>query len=340
MITDERKGVPVTRPNRWRTVVLIALVTVLTAELAARVVEPMLETPLRWPTAQVAEKADQIRQLADEGTTIDVVFLGSSVVALGIDPVKFNEGGAGLIAYNAGLNGAAVSGLERWAFDVVLPLLKPKTVVIGLTTRDLNDHGRLSADFLQSMDTAEGWKDFEERNPFERFIDTIQSSSALVRIRPLLRTPATTARHAINGNGDPGLEAGPFGSEGEPSTVPYNPEAWTSLWTINHVNDYSLGGQELVALDQLVTRLNSEGIEVVLAEMPVLPEYLSVQPGGNEALAEFRRAVQDIATKNDVTFLSAGSQFGPDDFRDPAHLNQAASGEFAESLREQLAKQG
>lgn len=101
-----------------------------------------------------------------------------------------------------------------------------------------------------------------------------------------------------------------------------------------------LRDHELAALDQLVTRLNSEGFEVVLAEMPVLPEYLSVQPGGNEALTKFRQAVQDIATKNDVTFLSPGNGFGPDDFRDPAHLNQAASGEFARSLREQLAKQG
>jgi len=339
MITEETKGDPVTGPRRWRTVVLIALVTLLTAEVAARAAEPLLETPLRWPTAQIAQKADQIKQLAAEGASIDVVFLGSSVVALGIDPIEFNEAD-GLVAYNAGLNGAAVSGLERWAFDVVLPQLQPTVVVIGLTTRDLNDHGRLSADFLQSMEIADGWKDFEERNPFERFIDAVQDSSALVRIRPLLRTPATTVRHALRGNGDPGLEAGPFGSEGEPSTIPYDAEAWTSLWAIDHLNDYSMGGQELAALDQLLTRLNSEGFEVVLAEMPVLPEYIAVQPGGAEALAEFRQAVQEIASAHDVEFLSPESDFGPNDFRDPAHLNLAASGEFAASLREHLASGG
>lgn len=336
MITEEKKGDPVTGPSRWRTIVLITLVTLLTAEAGARIAEPLLEAPLPWPTAQIAQKADQIKQLADQGTPIDVVFLGSSVVALGIDPIEFNRAD-GWVAYNAGLNGAAVSGLERWAFDVVLPQLQPTLVVIGLTTRDLNDHGRLSADFLQSMEIADGWKEFEERNPFERFIDFVQDSSALVRLRPLLRTPATTVRHALRGNVDPGLEAGPFGSEGDPSTIPYDSEAWSSLWTIDHLNDYSIGGQELAALDQLLTRLNSEGFEVVLAEMPVLPEYLSVQPGGAEAITEFRQAVQKIASAHDVEFVSPYDEFGPNDFRDPAHLNQEASGALAVSLRDHLA---
>lgn len=336
MITEETKGVPATKLNRWRTIALIALVTVLTGEVAARVVEPLLETPLRWPTAQIAEKADQIRQLADEGASIDVVFLGSSVVALGIDPVEFNKAD-GWVAYNAGLNGAAVSGLERWAFDVVLPQLQPTVVVIGLTTRDLNDHGRLAAEFRQTMDIADGWRDFEERNAFEQLVDTVRDSSALVRIRPLLRAPATTARRVGRGNGDPGLAAGPFGSEGDPSNIPYDAEAWTSLWSIDHLNDYSMGGEELAALDNLVARLKGGGFDVVLAEMPVLPDYVSVQPGGAEALTEFRQAVQEIARNHDVEFVSLDGGFGPSDFRDPAHLNQEASGELAVSLREQLA---
>jgi len=336
MNTEDRKGVPDTRHNRWKTIALIALVTVLIGEAAARVIEPMLETPLRWPTAQIAQKADQIRQLANEGASIDVVFLGSSVVALGIDPIEFN-GADGWVSYNAGLNGAAVSGLERWAFDVVLPRLQPTVVVIGLTTRDLNDHGRLSADFLQSMDIADGWRDFEERNAFERIVDVVQDSSALVRIRPVLRTPATTVRHVVTGTGDPGLEAGPFGSEGEPSTVPYDAEAWTSLWSIDHLNDYSMGGQELAALDHLVARLTSGGFDVVLVEMPVLPDFLSVQPGGVEAVTEFRHALQEIASIHDVEFVSPDGEFGPNDFRDPAHLNQEASGVLAVFLRDRLA---
>jgi hypothetical protein len=187
------------------------------------------------------------------------------------------------------------------------------------------------------MDIADGWKDFEERNAFERLVDAVQESSALVRIRPLLRSPATTVRHVIRGNSDPGLEAGPFGSEGEPSNIPYDAKAWTSLWSIDHLNDYSMGGSELAALDHLVDRLTSGGYDVVLAEMPVLPDYLSVQPGGAEALTEFRQAVQEIARAHEVEFVGPDGGFGPNDFRDPAHLNREASGELALSLREQLA---
>ena len=341
MLTEVPTNDSRARLGRWRTVLLFVVITLVAGEVAARVAEPLLPTPLRWPTAQIAEKADQMSQLAAQGAPIDVVFLGSSTVAQGIDPIAFNESSDGLTSYNAALDGASARSLERWAFDVVIPTLDPEMVVIGVTTRDLNDHGRLGAELLQTMNVADGWKDFAATHTFRRLIDGVLHSSALVRIKSVLRTPATTARQVTKGNEGLGTAMGPFGSyPARDATAPYHFETWRSLWMDSHLNDYTVGGEELAALDQLVARLLDEDIRVTLVEMPVHPDYLRVQPGGIEGVAAWREMVAGLASSRQVPFLGSSSRYGPSDFYDPAHLNQAAAQDFAGHLVESLSTDG
>jgi hypothetical protein len=325
-----------TTTSRWRIVVLMVVVTIFAAEAIARAATPLLVAPSRWPTDQISAKAAQIQEASRSGSSVDVVFLGSSVVALGIDPVAFNDEEDSLVAFNAALNGASVRGMERWTADVVVPVLNPTIAVIGVITRDLNDRNLSAAEFLQTMAVADGWRDFDERNALEQILDNIRDSSAFLRLRPLLRTPATTLRRTFEG----GLvqeEVGPFGSEAAAGAPrPYQFNEWRSQWRNNHLNDYVIGGTELEALDRLVASLVSQHIEVWVVEMPIHPDYLRVQPGGNEALDEFHGLIQDLTTAHNVSLVDMRSDFGANSFRDPAHLDQLAARELADRLHSLL----
>jgi hypothetical protein len=310
----------------------MVMLTILGAEAIARAMAPLLVAPSRWPTDQISAKAAQIQETSSSGSSADVVFLGSSVVALGIDPVAFNDEEDSLIAFNAALNGASVRGMERWTADVVIPMLNPTIAVIGVITRDLNDRNLSAAEFLQTMAVADGWRDFDERNAFEQMLDNIRDSSAFLRLRPLLRTPATTLRRTFEGD----LvqeEVGPFGSEPEAGVLrPYQFDEWRSQWRNNHLNDYVIGGIELEALDRLLAKLVSQDIEVWVVEMPIHPDYLLVQPGGDEAIDEFHTLLQSLTTARGVSLVDLRSEFGANAFRDPAHLDQLAAREMADRL--------
>ena len=317
-------------------VLLMLVLTLLGAEAIARAADPLLVEPSRWPTDQISAKAAQIQEISRSESSVDVVFLGSSAVALGIDPVAFNDEGSSLVAFNAALNGASVRGMERWTSEAVIPTLNPRIAVIGVITRDLNDRSLSAAEFLQTMAVADGWRDFDERNVFERVLDNIRDSSAFLRLRPLIRTPATTVRRILAGE----LildEVGPFGSEaavGAPR--PYEFNEWRSQWRNSHLNDYVIGGTELEALDSVLANLTSRGIDVWLVEMPIHPDYLRVQPGGSEAISEFHTLVEDLTTSHDVSLVDMRSEFGVNDFRDPAHLNRLAAREMADRLHSLL----
>ena len=124
--------------NRGGKTAIIVLTVLLLSELAARVLAGGLPDP-DWNFAQTDRKVSEMEALAAAGETADVVLLGNSSVNGAFVTEDLEQlTGIGTI-FNAALDGSSMRQTEDWALNVVVPLIAPRTVVIGLTSRDLND---------------------------------------------------------------------------------------------------------------------------------------------------------------------------------------------------------
>jgi hypothetical protein len=135
-----------------------------------------------------------MQELSSEGG-VDVVFLGSSMVDVGIDPETFVENSDWAeVAYNAALSSASLGLIEVWANEVVFPLLQPRVVVIGISSRELNDNGlaqQQSHDrYMESIGRAEYLGELSIKQGLELAAEDV---SALYRLRKLIRVPGDFA---------------------------------------------------------------------------------------------------------------------------------------------------
>lgn len=324
--------------RRWQLAALATVATLLTAEIGAAALEPRLPEPMVWPSTQVAAKVAQMDELAKNGSKVNVVFLGSSVVEQGINPLSFNSAGD-LLAYNAALNGASPQSLELWAKEVVFPRLDPQVVVIGLTSRDLNDGGLSQQQFFTHLQTSDGFRRLSRPQGFARWLEAAAETSAFWRIRSLLRQPGSTLIDLLGRGKSNRPGPGPFGAE-SPTTgaTTYNASTnWRRFWTNRHFNDFSLGGQELEALKRLVQDSLDQGREVVVVEMPIHDDYLDVQPNGEAAVNQFQALVEKTLSGSSAELINLTHGFGATDFRDPAHLTPDAAGRLGVSLAARVA---
>jgi len=321
--------------RRWVVVTVFVVASLLLAEIIARAVEPSLPPPDQWPTTQTEAKADQIAQLAADGSPIDVVFLGSSVVVQGVDPVAFNKAAGDLTSYNAALDGASLRSIEVWARDVVFPNLDPKVVVIGITTRDMNDQGVSQQEFYRSLLASSGLETLGPKSGVTRLLNEITSLSALVRIRPFLRQPGTTLQHVLGQDEEVELLPGPFGAApvDDRAFLYDSSESWRNFWRTRHFNDFIMGGQELSALHALITMAVEQERVVFLVEMPFHDDYLTVQPNGGAAVQRLHDVLASIDYGAAFGLIPLEDQYGSEAFRDPAHLNPTG----AETLAAELA---
>ena len=322
------------KSRRWAVIAGVIVVCVVVAEVTARTLEPLLPAADRWPTDQTAAKADQIARLAADGSPIDVVFLGSSVVVQGVDPVAFNDAPADLTSYNAALDGASMRSVEAWSRDVVFPSLDPRAVVIGLTTRDLNDRGVSQQEFYRSLTASSGFRDHKPKSGADWLFGQIANRSALLRIRPFLRQPGTMLQGVLGKDSEAALLPGPFGAAPiDDHAFAYDSsESWRNFWRTRHFNDFTMGGHELSALQALIQLALEQERLVFLVEMPFHDDYLSVQPNGR---TEVERLHDLLATLNygaGVELIALADSYGPEVFRDPAHLNPTGAAALAAEL--------
>jgi hypothetical protein len=313
---------------------LIALVVVFGAELGLRVVERHFPEPMQWPSQEAASKVAQMEHLESE-TGIDVVLVGSSVVAEGIDPVAYSES-AGEVAYNAALSAASMRSTELWMADVVVPLTHPTAVVIGVTGRDLNDNGISQTEFYERLTSSPGYLDMRSpRNPVEEVEEWLLEHSALIRLRPILRDPAAIAVELgfQNPDSDAESDVGPLGSDMSYEGASYpRISDWRSLFLSRHLNSYSVGDAEIDALTRMVSDLRRNGISVLLVNMPVTDDYVGTLPDGERDMAELDLILSDLASATGSGYVDVSEEFVRLDFRDPAHLTPRAASTLAIEL--------
>ena len=110
------------------------------SELAVRAVSSKLQPPLLWVNREAQNKAVAMDALRRSKGGASVVFVGSSMTNAAADPALATRLlGVKRPAFNAALDGADLRALEFWTLRVVVPKLRPRAVVIGVSSREFNE---------------------------------------------------------------------------------------------------------------------------------------------------------------------------------------------------------
>lgn len=288
---------PLSLRGRSPKVALIAVAVLLVVELMARVLSSGLPNP-DWNFPQTDRKVGQMEDMAANGETAEFVLVGNSSVnaAFLTDELEAKSGLGSF--YNAGLDGSSMRLTEDWTLNVVVPLIAPETVVIGLTSRDLNDASSSNAEVFDKYLTSRGRARFlGEETAGQRVQRALSGVSALVRISPFIRDPASLITQYNPG----GPNTGEFILPGED----YSPRSIDITRTRERaLNDFSLGGIELESLNRLVDELEAQGIEVVVVEMPYVAEdYLDLHPDGLADYVDYRTVVAAFTDGNGLPYI-------------------------------------
>jgi hypothetical protein len=313
--------------NRFGAVSVMCAVLVL-VELALRVVGPSLPAPTRWSPPEAAAKVAQMRALSSHGATGGIAFVGTSVMDVGIDAgavaVMPGVDGPG---YNASLSGIDLKVLEWWTTAVVVPALKPRIVVLGLTSHEMNPNDDEASRNARQFFAAPAVRDIAGTNSvLDKLEGKAEEYSEVFRYRSVLRSPGKVV--GLGGaDSVPDLNAGGMnliyaGAQYDRSTLV------DSRFREHVLNRFQVGSDQRASLGLLVAKLTAAGVRTIVVDMPVTQHYIDLHPHGSSDYASYEAAVAQITGANHVELRSA-SIWDERMFADPFHLNGAGSRQFA-----------
>lgn len=326
-----------TRFQTWQITTLVVLLVFAVAEAGMRVAEGRSCPPSTWPSEEIGAKYDQIVDLQDSNERLDTIFVGSSAVFEGIDPIAFSAAAGGRsVAYNAALGAASMLSIAPWTLEILEPLTSADTVVIGVIARDINDNGVGQRAFFDRLQASPDFAAASggEQNLADRMAATLDDVSALWRMRPFWREPITFLR-GVASNSMRCAEVGPFGAEPaseQEHGYSFDP-GFRKFWRDRQLHDFAFGGDEAGALEDLITGLQQRGVEVVLVNMPVTDDYVALLPDAGADQAEFELFLESLAAERGVRYFDAHDVIASrDQFRDPAHLNPSGANALSQAL--------
>jgi len=319
---------------------VLAFVTViLSAEGAARLVALRLGDSSGWNDPGLAMQERNMRRVGEDHGGSDVVVLGSSATGEGIDPEQLAQASQAYdSAYNAWHAGAPARSLDLLARSLVLPVLRPEVMVIGLTSEQLNDNGsgRLSHQALESSPARPRVP--EEENAAEGIVRRVVDWSYFVRLRETLRRP-NELMDALR----TGPDANPY--EIDSRGMSTSNLAQELRLTPRHLEqnrealaDYELGRVELPAFRRLVRRLRSDGIGVLIVNMPVLEDvYSPLHPRGIVDNDRYEAALEALTREERLAYLDTTKEpWGPEWFADENHVNGRGSARLTDLVAKAL----
>jgi hypothetical protein len=318
------------RRRRLTTVpIVVTLVVLLLAELIVRVEASRLAPPQTWLTPEAQVKVDQMHALKRAGKTGGVVFLSSSVLDVGVDPGVFaSQSGTSLPVYNGSLSGANMDELRWWADRIVVPVLRPKLVVVGLSSREFNANDpqaqRLAAQFFDapSVRQIDGRETLSQR--LERYAGDI---SYLFRYRKSLRRPS----QVLHRNATIQLQAryfsSPLGQEMVLSQQKFRRDL-DAEFAATFTNKFEVSASKVAVFTGLLEDLRRSGAIVVVVDAPVTQEYVNVHPRQQVDYAAYRQAIKQSATSAGLRTVSF-PVWDPAWFADPVHLNERGAARLA-----------
>lgn len=308
-------------------------------ELASRMIAPSLPVdPGKWPRIEIASKLEQIRQLANSGKKVEVLFAGSSMMAGGIDPVAFTEA-SGKSSYNAAFAGPSMRTITPWVLDVVEPLLQPDVVVVGLQSRELSDNGPKNQVMYEKFIKSPGYKQ-TKGTVASRLEGGLEELSYFLRYRRALREPSQLfatdeASQQALAEADVRQVIGARGMRLEEPTHYKKPAKLIRGLYEKTLVDFAVGGPEYEALEDLATGLEEEGVELVLLNMPVTEDYWGAHADPVGDRAAYHELMEEFVAETGVTLIDAEDGFpSSEPFRDPVHLDIEGRQAMAVALAE------
>lgn len=310
--------------HRHRLVVLAAAVAaVVLAEAAARVAARRLPPPADWELPAVEVLLGQMGNVPEGG----VAFVGASQAGTDFVPTEFlARSRAFRSAFNAWLVGAGMRTVDRWTREFVVPELQPTVVVVGVTSRELNDN--LPEDTYRKYRVSRAVVAQTDGSPvLERLRLRAERWSALIRLRDRLRSPVGLVRALRDGGRaptaeDPGIgELGVLADRVEQDFVAAPAHVERERRALGR---YRVGGVQTAALRNLIEELQADGIAVVVVGLPTYePVTVPMHPRGATDVSRYWSALSAISRDTGATLLD-GRDAGPftrADFADPEHLN-------------------
>ncbi len=328
---------------RWWGVLAIVAAGLVAANLFAAAIGPDLPK-LAGTDEETLVKEGDIQDQA--GGRTDVVALGASETAAGIDPKALDEASSRFTgAYNAAMRGASPATNQQWANRVVGPDLQPKVAVVGLLPWTLAELEGDGADFQDRSDDAYAAA-IDEVDPgrLGRVEQALEDHVPLFRYRHELRSPsnvlnglrtwATGKEANVAPSLDPATIRRNIASSGQSLEYLARPEVQSPDPQLGReLTKVSNGRFDLEPLEDLLRSLQRQGIEPVLALAPT--DRATLQASGLD-FARIDQVAADaiaIAERLDVPVMDKfRGVYGTDQFHDKEHLNQQGAQRWSREL--------
>ena len=316
--------------------VVVAVLVILLAEGAVRLVEDDLPTPQRWSREEEQVKADDLERLSDRPG--GVVFLGSSMMDAAADPAWFLERSERPgPAYNAALLGADTQITHLWAVELVAPTVRPSLAIIGVSCREIGgSEAALETQYRQFLDAPAVRALTGRKKVLARVDDQVGRLSALVHHRFELRQPRNllgrdrrdTTKLKINQHGQDEV----FLDKAYPA-----PDKVEEALVRPDVDRLVISSRRVRALARTVRTLRGQGTEVVVVNMPITQDFVGYMPAPSEETnARCWRVLRETAEGSGARYIEAGV-WEQHLFADPIHLNREGSRLFSGMLADALA---
>ena len=332
------------RLRRSRGVIRWTVVFVLLAELVTRLIAGRLPEPLRWYSIEAQTKVAQMEQLRREGWKGGVVFIGTSMMNVALDPLELarSVGQETTFAYNASLSAGIPRLMEEWTKAVVFPKLQPSVLVIGLSSIDLNDASSHRELLLRLFEAAPAARlALGRASLMERIDDAASRVSAFVRYRRAFRDPKRVFQSVVlNRSAVVDPQVGSFGAglahRGEDFALPKPVDRAEGT-----LADYHTGGLEQAAIGRIIALAQARGTRVLIVKMPVTAEYIATHPRGGDDYQVFERALAALAASYAVPVIDAQpAATGHRYFADDSHLNGRGTEAFTHLIATELETRG
>ena len=329
-VADEQAP-PARRRRRLAKVALITALVLVGAEGALRLRASALPAPADWAIPAIGHKFEQIKELEQNGGA-SVVFLGASTVDAGLDPDRFPVKAGERPAYNAAVRGGTMSVIGTWAKHVAIPRLRPDVVVLGLSSRELNENDKPRAIRERAFYEAPAVRELlGETSMWERAGRRLERASALFKYRTKLRDPRYIP--ALVGVGElPAEDANSandyVGTGGELTAFERSRYAGAAFFK-NKTKPVPIGTAQREQLRDLLTFLRSHAPRVLVVNMPVTGDYVSTQTPAQRAAFDAILAAEtkDAGASYVKTGIWPTTLFG-----DPTHTNGAGAQRLATVL--------
>ena len=333
------------RRSRLPISIVVTAVLVLAAEAAVRAAAGTLPQPLEWPDREAQNKVERMDLLERRGGA-SIVFVGSSMMNAAGDPAAATRLlGARRPAFNAALNGADMRSMEVWTMRVVVPRLRPRAVVIGFSSLELNDNGITQREFYDKLRRSPAVRRaLGTAGLLERAEGWVENRSSLFRYRSVLRRPA----EALSDRRDAELAQVEVSRLGVLRAIPafhrrpYSiPPEFRRRTTEESFHAYAVGGAQMAALERLVRGLVARDIRPILVQMPVTDDIVPMHPRGSADFAAFTAALGRCCLGATIPRLDMRAPFGSDPalFVDPVHVSGAGAARFTQTVAAFLRQQ-